>query len=251
MIVTIPATKEHNGMSLVTLEIGDYCPVCERERGRIFGVHSYDGSRRLNCDGWENRCGHIDTYEAVRLEGVPVPFKEPAPFGQFEDELAEREPGSPYWTAWKSGQRAVFDDTRSPLERLLDSLEKYTLEERFFDQFKHSFNGENVFENHCPTRESNGVHRFFGNFEEFSHAFLLETTDPAVFEPLSLAIKANKGWALYYEKNLSPEARAELLNSRLLAAQASEEEPEYNNRTAELEERLSDDLESRLNTDRF
>lgn len=29
---------------------------------------SYDGSRRLACDGWTNPCGHVDTYAAVRVE---------------------------------------------------------------------------------------------------------------------------------------------------------------------------------------
>ena len=36
--------------------------------GRLRAAISYDGSRRLNCDGWSNPCGHVDYYSAVRAE---------------------------------------------------------------------------------------------------------------------------------------------------------------------------------------
>lgn len=83
MIVTIPSTQEHGGYSgnLVTLEISNTCPKCGHRRGKIYGTHSFDGSRRLNVDGWTNPCGHTDTYAAVRSEGVQVAFKEPSEFG--------------------------------------------------------------------------------------------------------------------------------------------------------------------------
>lgn len=83
MIVTIPKIREHAGYvgNLITLEISDKCPDCGDPRGEIFGTHSYDGSRRLNVDGWRNPCGHVDLYSDVRNEGKKVKFKDPEPFG--------------------------------------------------------------------------------------------------------------------------------------------------------------------------
>lgn len=83
MIVTIPSSQEHGGIGLVTLEISDLCPVCGSPRGRVYGTHSFDGSRRLNVDGWSNPCGHVDTYESVRRQGRPVEYKEPNVFNHF------------------------------------------------------------------------------------------------------------------------------------------------------------------------
>jgi len=79
MIVTIPKMSEHGGYpgNIITLEISDNCPICGGRRGKIFGTISYDGSRRLHCDGWENPCGHIDRYKDVRNEGKAVNYKEP------------------------------------------------------------------------------------------------------------------------------------------------------------------------------
>lgn len=80
MIVTIPSSSEHAGIGLITLEISDTCPQCGGPRGKVFGTHSFDGSRRLNVDGWNNPCGHVDTYAQVRQEGKQVPYKEPTQF---------------------------------------------------------------------------------------------------------------------------------------------------------------------------
>lgn len=79
MIVTIPKKSEHDGYpgNVVTLEISDNCPECGAKRGRPFGALSYDGSRRLNVDGWRNECGHIDKYDNVRKEGKQVAHREP------------------------------------------------------------------------------------------------------------------------------------------------------------------------------
>jgi len=75
MIVEIPSCDEHAGspLCLVRLEISDTCPVCGGPRGAPYRTISYDGSRRLNCDGWINPCGHIDKYASVRKEGKAVP----------------------------------------------------------------------------------------------------------------------------------------------------------------------------------
>lgn len=71
MKVTVPSISEHAGYpsNLITGEISDKCPKCEAKRGvkRWEGL-SYDGSRRLNVDCWENECGHIDKYSDVRQE---------------------------------------------------------------------------------------------------------------------------------------------------------------------------------------
>lgn len=52
----------------MTIEISDFCPVCGGKRGTPKKGLSYDGSRRLVVDMWENPCGHIDYYSNVRAE---------------------------------------------------------------------------------------------------------------------------------------------------------------------------------------
>jgi hypothetical protein len=67
--VTIPAHAEHQGIYIVRIRLSWICPVCGGPRGEIQNnVASYDGSRRLICDGWLNPCGHIDKYSFVREE---------------------------------------------------------------------------------------------------------------------------------------------------------------------------------------
>ncbi len=77
MIVEIPVVTEHAGYPghLRLLEISDTCPKCGAKRGtkRWRGL-SYDGSRRLSVDCWENECGHIDSYRDVVQEGKIVPY---------------------------------------------------------------------------------------------------------------------------------------------------------------------------------
>ena len=34
----------------------------------VYRTLSFDGSRRLGCDGWHNPCGHVDSYADVRKE---------------------------------------------------------------------------------------------------------------------------------------------------------------------------------------
>ena len=87
MIVTIPTCTEHAGFegNLGTFEISDSCPKCGKPRGKVFGTHSFDGSRRLNVDGWRNECGHIDRYSDVREEGKRVKFKEPTCFNTYDE----------------------------------------------------------------------------------------------------------------------------------------------------------------------
>ena len=70
MIVEIPSCTEHEGFRIATYEISDRCPVCGGPRGETFRTLSYDGSRRMEVDGWVNPCGHVDRYEAVRVEAA-------------------------------------------------------------------------------------------------------------------------------------------------------------------------------------
>ena len=73
MKVTIPSKTEHAGSptNLITVEIADKCPICGGNRGtKRWKGFSYDGSRRLGVDCWENPCGHVDTYFLVRNEVV-------------------------------------------------------------------------------------------------------------------------------------------------------------------------------------
>ena len=72
MIVTIPACPEHEGFHKVTVTIMDQCPVCGGPRGKVYPTRSYDGSRVLHCDGWDNPCGHVDKYSAVRDEAADL-----------------------------------------------------------------------------------------------------------------------------------------------------------------------------------
>lgn len=78
MIVEIPNVTEHGGYPghLRLFEISDNCPQCGAKRGiKQWKGFSYDGSRRLTVDCWENECGHIDYYKNVREEGKLVPYK--------------------------------------------------------------------------------------------------------------------------------------------------------------------------------
>jgi hypothetical protein len=66
--VTIPACDQHEGILSIKVTLNWICPVCGGPRGEPFKTFSYDGSRKLYCDGWINPCGHVDKYSAVREE---------------------------------------------------------------------------------------------------------------------------------------------------------------------------------------
>ena len=68
--VRIPGSTDHAGHHLITVTLRWVCPHCGGPRGPVHPVISYDGSRRLSCDGWTNPCGHIDYYRAVRAEAA-------------------------------------------------------------------------------------------------------------------------------------------------------------------------------------
>ena len=66
--VTIPAQENHDGYAAVKVRLFWTCPTCGGPRGEVHDARSYDGSRILYCDGWENPCGHVDKYSAIRKE---------------------------------------------------------------------------------------------------------------------------------------------------------------------------------------
>ena len=70
--VRIPGSTDHAGHHLITVTLRWVCPRCGGPRGPVRSVVSYDGSRRLSCDGWTNLCGHIDYYCAVRAEAAHI-----------------------------------------------------------------------------------------------------------------------------------------------------------------------------------
>lgn len=101
------------------------------------------------------------------------------------------------------------------IEKLIEVLKENTIEERFFDKWeKDRHEKPSIWKNLCPISinepskgegfygDPEGSTIFFGNFEEISHVFRIATNDPTIIEKLTPAIKANRGWELYYEKNL-------------------------------------------------
>ena len=68
--VRIPGSDDHDGQHLISVALRWECPACGGPRGMVRPAISYDGSRRLACDGWTNPCGHVDTYTAVRREAA-------------------------------------------------------------------------------------------------------------------------------------------------------------------------------------
>jgi len=68
--VVIPACDNHDGVHAAFVRLRWVCPTCGRPRGEIKKTVSYDGSRYLPCDGWDNPCGHVDKYSDVIFEAA-------------------------------------------------------------------------------------------------------------------------------------------------------------------------------------
>lgn len=64
--ITIPRHAQHQGYYAMEITVEWNCIYCGCERGEPYKTVSYDGSCRLGVDGWENPCGHTETYSAVR-----------------------------------------------------------------------------------------------------------------------------------------------------------------------------------------
>lgn len=70
--ITIPSCAEHEGFpgNAITVYLVWVCSFCGKPRGDIYETLSYDGSRRLNVNGWKNDCGHTEKYAEVREEAA-------------------------------------------------------------------------------------------------------------------------------------------------------------------------------------
>lgn len=92
------------------------------------------------------------------------------------------------------------------IDQLIYVLKSHTIEERFFHSFSRPTNKGLKWYQLCPVNEMDygDATMFFGNFETISHVFRIESNDPVVIEKLTKAIKNNKGWELYRNKNLAP-----------------------------------------------
>jgi hypothetical protein len=66
--VVIPRYEQHDGLYTTVVKLQWVCPVCGGPRGEPQSVRSYDGSRFMIVDGWQNPCGHTDKYSDVRKE---------------------------------------------------------------------------------------------------------------------------------------------------------------------------------------
>jgi len=82
------------------------------------------------------------------------------------------------------------------ISKLLEVLKDNTIEEMFFGKsiIPHSEGKKFV---SCPIRKEKGIYYFFGNFEEVSHVFNIETTDKGLISKLRDAIMNNAGWKKY------------------------------------------------------
>ncbi len=64
--IVIPGSVEHCGLHSMRVRVPWVCLHCGGPRGEPTAGLSYDGSRRLNVDTWQNPCGHVETYSAIR-----------------------------------------------------------------------------------------------------------------------------------------------------------------------------------------
>lgn len=64
------ARAEHDGTHGINVKLRWLCPICGAPRGEIQNGRSYDGSRVLFCNTWQNPCGHVDKYADVRTEAA-------------------------------------------------------------------------------------------------------------------------------------------------------------------------------------
>ena len=64
--VTIPGRELHEGLYARRVTLPWVCLHCGGPRGEPFESSSYDGSRQLYVDSWNNPCGHVETYAEIR-----------------------------------------------------------------------------------------------------------------------------------------------------------------------------------------
>jgi len=85
------------------------------------------------------------------------------------------------------------------IDTLIKRLSTYTIEDRFFCKFKGRFDSKKKYVI-CPISKVNDNYIFFGNFEEISGVFRIETNCPETIKKLRNAIINNAGWKMYISK---------------------------------------------------
>jgi len=86
------------------------------------------------------------------------------------------------------------------IDKLIERLNLYTIEERFFCKFQRGFGNDKKKYTLCPISKEKGMYWFFGNFLEVSAVFRIETNDQQIVEKLKKAITNNKGWKQHIHK---------------------------------------------------
>lgn len=84
-----------------------------------------------------------------------------------------------------------------PISKLIEVLKKQTIREDFFETY---FTKNKKYVMNPITKNSDGSVTFFGNFEEVSHVFRIETNDMSIIANLTKLIKKNNGWKKYFKK---------------------------------------------------
>lgn len=95
-------------------------------------------------------------------------------------------------------------DVSKCVDALVDMLSKHTIDEKFFMRYNDNYPAYDkkiVWVNFNPIKRTENGYRFFGNFEEYSFAFHIETDDKAIINRLVNAIRNNTGWSMYYDKH--------------------------------------------------
>ena len=68
--VVIPVCHAHKGKHSVLVTLQWRCPACGGPRGEIRQGCSLDGAKTLPVNDWENPCGHLDVFYALREEAA-------------------------------------------------------------------------------------------------------------------------------------------------------------------------------------
>lgn len=60
----------YQGVKIRHYTIAATCPQCGGPRGETYGHNFCEDGEWLNCDRWDNPCGHVDYYHAVIAEAL-------------------------------------------------------------------------------------------------------------------------------------------------------------------------------------
>lgn len=88
------------------------------------------------------------------------------------------------------------------ISKLIEVLKTNTIEERFFCKLSKGYGEDKRKYTLCPISKNDEKtnYVFFGNFEEVSHVFNIETNDKKIINKLKKAIIENKGWGMYLKR---------------------------------------------------